>query len=167
MGVHHFKLSLLPKAYFQRIGLPVPSVLTAEDIDLGESVDTGWWSSLQPSEQAVTRLRRLCPADSSWGEPEAVVTTEPWGSDLRIWREQGRVWLVTFRFSPSADARALLDQFVAIARDEQCLLLDGQTGALFEPDDRAVSERLESSRAMRLVRDTRGAIIEASRETQQ
>lgn len=166
MGVHHFKLSLVPRAYFERLGSPVPPLLTDEDVDRGESAD-GWWSPLQPTEQAVSRLRQLCPTDKSWGETEEFVTSETWGSDLRIWREQGRVWLVTFRFSPAADDRALLDRFVAIARDEHCLLLDAETGSLFEPDDEVVTERLRGSRAMRFVRDPQSTIIEAARETPQ
>jgi hypothetical protein len=167
MGVCHFKLSMVPRAYFERTGLPVPLVLTVEEIEHGENVKTGWWVPLQPTPQTLARLRKLCPYDQSWGETEEFVTREPWGSDIRIWKEQGRVWLVTFRFSPTADARTLLDQFVAIARDEHCLLLDADTGSLFEPDDTVVSERLRDSRAVRFAKDPQATIIEATRETPQ
>jgi hypothetical protein len=167
MGAHHFKLRMLPREHFERFGSPMPSVLAEEEIDRGESAEAGWWSSVQPSEQALARLRRLCPTNKTWGETEEYVTSETWGSDLRIWWEHGRVWSVTFRFSPVADARTLLDQFVTIARDEQCLLLEVQTGSLFEPYDEIVTARLQSSRAMRFVRDPHRAIMEAARETPQ
>lgn len=167
MGVHHFKLSLLPRAHFERSGLPAPSVLTEAEIDRGESTETGWWSSIQPTEQALARLRQLCPTNQTWGETEEYTTSESWGSDLRIWWEHGRVWLITFRFSPGADDRSLLDRFVAVARDEHCLLLDGQNGSLFEPVDEIVSKHLQSSRAMQFIRDPKRAIIEAAEETPQ
>jgi hypothetical protein len=163
MGIHQFKLSMVPQAYFDRIGSPVPSMLTKEDIDRGERADTGWWASLQPTPQALTRLREICPNDKSWGETEEYVTSEIWGSDLRIWREKGRVWLLTFRFSPTADDRALLDRFVDIARDEHCLLLDSDTGSLFEPETEVVTEHLSRSTAMRFLRDPQSAISEAAR----
>src|SRR5208337_1350788 len=147
MGVHHFKLSMVPRAYFERVGSSVPATLTEEDVDRGESVESGWWASAQPSSQALASLRQICPTDKSWGETEEFITSEPWGSDLRIWREHGRVWLVTFRFSPAVDDHTLLDRFVAIARDEDCLLLDAESGSLFEPDDKAVTEHLQKSRA--------------------
>jgi hypothetical protein len=167
MGVHHFKLSMLPRAYFERSGSPIPSVLNEVEIDRGEGADAGWWSSIQPSEQALARLRQLCPTNNTWGEAEEYVTSETWGSDLRIWWEHGRVWSVTFRFSPVADDRTLLDRFVSIARDEQCLLLHRQTGSLLEPVDEIVTERLQSSRAMRFILDPERAIIEAATETPQ
>jgi hypothetical protein len=153
MGVQHFKLSMVPKAYFERIGLPAPPMFTKDDIDRGERVDTGWWASIQPTPQALAGLRHICPTDKSWGETEEFVTSEPWGSDLRIWKELGRVWQVTFRFSPVADDRTLLDRFVSFARDEHCLLLDAETGSLFEPDFETVAEYLHRSRAMSFVRD--------------
>src|SRR6266481_311613 len=90
MGLHQFKLSMLPRTYFDRIGSPVPAVLTKEDIDRGERADSGWWASLQPTPQALTSLRQLCPHEKSWGETEECVTSETSGSDLRIWKEQGR-----------------------------------------------------------------------------
>ena len=158
---------MVPRAYFERVGSPVPSALTEQDIDIGHSEDAGWWSSVQPTSETLARLRHLCTTDNSWGETEEYVTSETWGSDLRIWKKQGRVWLVTFRFSPTSDDHTLLDRFVAIARDEHCLLLDAETGSLFEPDDEVVAERLRSSRAMRFVRDPRSTIIEAARRTPQ
>jgi hypothetical protein len=167
MGIHHFKLSMVPRAYFERIGSPVPSALSDEEVDRGENADTGWWSSFQPTEQALARLRHLCPINKSWGKTEEFVTSETWGSDLRIWNGQSRVWSVTFRFSPSTDDHTLLDQFVAIARGEHCLLLDDDTGFLFEPDDKVVAERLRNSRAMRFVRDPQSTTIKAAKETPQ
>jgi len=167
MGSHHFELSMLPSAYFDRRGVPRPSALTEDDIDRGESPDTGWWSSDQPSEGAVSRLRQLCPIKKDWGETEERVTSETWGSDLRIWRERDQVWSVTFRFSPCVDERSLLDRFAAIARDERCLLLDRASGELFEPADATVSERLKTSRALRFAIDPRGTLIEAAAGTQE
>jgi hypothetical protein len=165
MGVHHFSLSMVPREYFERTGAPVPTVLTNEDIDRGENTTSGWWASLQPESQTLSRLRQLCPTDKSWGETEEFVTGGTWGSDLRIWKDQGRVWLVTFRFSPIADDRTLLNQFVAIARDEHCLLLDTDTGSLFEPDNTIVSERLRDLQAMRFACEPQATVLDAARRT--
>ena len=164
MAAFHFKLNLLPKAYFDGDCHSVPSRLTAEDIDRGEDPNTGWWSSHQPTPEALGRLRQLCLTDNSWGDTEEYVTSE-WGSDLRIWWEDGRVFSVTFRFAPRADNRSLLDQFLAIAREGHYLLWDSDTKAVFEPDDAVVIEHLRVSRAVLFLKDPARAILEAAKQS--
>jgi hypothetical protein len=48
MGVHHFSLSILPRAYFERNGSPVPLVLTEEDIDRSPAIRSGDCASAMP-----------------------------------------------------------------------------------------------------------------------
>lgn len=110
----------------------------------------------------MSQLRELCPTNTTWGETEEYVSNVDWGSDLRICWEHGHIWAIAFRFSPLADSRALLDRFVAIARDEQCLLLEERTRAVFEPADDLVSAHLQNSRAVRFMRDPQGTIIEGA-----
>jgi hypothetical protein len=83
---------------------------------------------------------------------------------LRIWKEQGNIWGITFRYSPTADNILLLQRFTAIARDELCLLLDYDSGALFEADDAIVAEHLRNSHAARFMSDPKGTIIQAAKK---
>lgn len=162
MGVHQFKLTLVPKERFR-----CPATVTEDEVDRIESEPGGWWALRQPAPETLDCLRQLCPNDKSWGETEEYRTSETWGSDLRIWKENERVWLVTFRYSPASDDLALLQRFAEIAREERCLLLDVQTGVLFEPDGETVMKHLRESRAMRFVSDPTGAIVDATKDTPQ
>lgn len=61
MAVFHFKLCLLPRSYFEASGSPIPTLLTEEDINRGESDEAGWWSRIQPSERGVVAIARALP----------------------------------------------------------------------------------------------------------
>jgi hypothetical protein len=147
MGIHHYRIALLPGACF---GQQLPAALAEADIDRGEDSTSGWWSSHPPTERLLTALRTLLATDRSWpsGEVEQYVSAGDWGSDVRIWKDGGRVWSITFRFSPVSDPWPLMQRFLSIARDEQCLLLEESSGAVIEPDEEIVRQRLAASRAM-------------------
>lgn len=161
MGVHHFKLVVVPRAYF---GQQLPVVLSDAERDRGEDGASGWWASYPPSEQFLSAIRALLPTDKSWGETEEYVSVGDWGSDVRVWKDAGRVWGVTFRFSPVSDGWPLMQRFLAIVRDEQCVLIEERSGSVFEPDEQIVRERLVASLAMQFVRDPQGTIVQAARE---
>ncbi|CAN5710475.1 hypothetical protein BH09VER1_BH09VER1_44280 [soil metagenome] len=165
MAIYHFKLSMVPREYFELRGLPTPSVLSEEEQDRGETEGVGWWARRQPSPNVLAQLRSLCPYDQSWAESEKYATSHH--SDIQIWKGEGRVWAVAFRFSLNIGEYPLLDKFVTIAHDENCLLLEGVTRALFEPDGAIVAEHLNNSRAMHFARDPKSALIEAAKNTPQ
>lgn len=161
MGVHHFKLAVVPKAYF---GQQLPAVLSETDRDRGEDGTSGWWASHPPSEQFLSAIRALLPTDKSWGETEEYVSAGDWSSDVRVWKDAGKVWGITFRFSPVSDGWPLMQRFLAVVRDEQCVLVEERSGAVFEPEEQIVRERLTASRATQFVRDPKGTIVQAARE---
>ncbi len=161
MGVHQYKIELLPRAYFQQ---RTPPTLSNADLERGQDFNSGWWASHPPSSRLISGLRTLLPTNKSWGETEEFITAGDWSSDMRIWRHEGRVWSITFRFSPAADGWPLMQKFLSIVRGEQCLLLDLGSGEIFEPDEEVVQDRLAKSRAMHFVRDPKGAIIQAAEE---
>jgi hypothetical protein len=163
MGVHHYKLAVMPRAYF---GQQLPATMSEADIDRGEDTSSGWWSVHPPSEQFLSGIRALLPHARPWpgGDVEEYVCSEDWGSDIRVFKKAGRVLRIAFRFSPVADAWPLMQRFLTLARDEQCLLLEERSGAVFEPDEKIVRERLVASRAMQFVRDPMGAIVQAAKE---
>jgi hypothetical protein len=161
MGVHHFKLTVVPRAYF---GERMPATLSEADIDRGEDIASGWWAGHPPSERFLTAIRVLLPTDKSWGETEEYVSADVWGSDVRVWKDAGRVWGVTFRFSPVTDGWPLMQRFLALVREERGVLLEERSGAVFEPDEEIVRERLVTSRAVQFVRDPEGTIVQAARE---
>jgi hypothetical protein len=163
MGVHHFKIRLVPLACF---GRQLPVTLSESDLDRGEDTSSGWWALHPPSEDFLYRVRSLLPTAKPWpgGTVEEYVSDVDWGSDIRIWKDAGRVWGISFRFSPVADGWSLMQRFLQIARDGQCLLLEERSGALIEPDEGAVRERLASSRAMQFLRDPKSAILQSAKE---
>ncbi len=163
MGVHHYKIELLPRGCF---GQRPPATLSKGDVERATDFNSGWWASHPPSTSLLAALRTLLPTNRSWGETEEYVSAGDWGSDIRIWKDAGRVRSISFRFSPAADSWPLMQQFLSVARDAQCLLLEIGSGEIFEPDEQVVRERLAKSHAMQFVRDPRGAIVQAAREIQ-
>jgi hypothetical protein len=57
-----------------------------------------------------------------------------------------------------------MQRFLAIVREHQCLLLEERTGAVMEPAEEIVRQRLFMSRAMQFVRDPAGTIVQAARD---
>ena len=163
MGVHHYKVELVPRAHFESRGLPIPPAITEGEMEQGQSLVSGWWAAHPPSSQLLSGLRSLLPLDKSWGETEEFVSTDDWGSDVRIWKENGKVWSITFRFSPVVDGWPLLRQVLSFAQSEKCLLLEVESGTVLEPDEKSLRERLLASQAMRFVRDPMGTILKTAR----
>ena len=161
MGVHQYHISLLPRAYFES---EIPAIITDAELDVVESKEFGWWTKGQPDQNSLNRLRGLLPYDKSWGEVEQYNSKGEWCSDLRIWKRNGRVWGIDFRFSPSVDDWELMNRFLKVAREEKCVLREHRTGAVFEPHEDIVLERMNRSLAMRFVRDPASAVIQAAKE---
>lgn len=161
MAVFHYKLRLLPRAHF---GLQFPQVLAGEQIDFGEEDNTGWWALHPPSAKLLAELRALLPLDKSWpgGQVEEYTTSPEYGSDIRIWKTGSEVHAITFRFSVVTDKWLLMQRFLEIARNGDCLLREDETGRVFEPDEQAVKERFVVSRAMRYCRDPEGTVMQAA-----
>jgi hypothetical protein len=162
MGIYHYKIELLPREYFH--GNPLVAPLSEDDIDQGQNDSSGWWAKHPPSEQLVASIRSLLPIDQSWGDTEEFVSAGDWHSDVRIWKNDNRIWSIHFRFSPVADRWPLMQRFVAIARDNQCFLLEFASGLVFEPDEKIVQEKFAASKAMRFVRDPAGTIVSTANE---
>jgi hypothetical protein len=156
MCVFHYKIKLVPRAYFE---LDIPSSLSETEIERG-----GWWAAHSPSARLLAALRTLLPKDQSWGETEEYVSGGDFGSDVRVSKDAGLIDDIEFRFSPVADAWSLMQRFLSVARDEQCVLLENESGAVLEPDEMIVRERLASSRAIEFSRDPAGTIVRAARE---
>ena len=161
MGAFHYKLQLLPRSFLKS---EIPVAFTEDEID--SAFDLGW-SKSQPSQETLARLRSLLPKNNSDGENEEFVSVDDWGSDIRIYNENGKVLAIYFRFSPVKDSWHLMEQFLSIARDERCLLLDQKTGMVFEPEEREVKERFKLSTAAQFMHDPQGAVIRAAKEIQE
>ncbi len=162
MSVHHYELAVVPRAY---IGHQLPAKMSEADIQRGEDPSSGWWAAHPPSELFLSGIRALLPHARPWpgGDVEEYVCSGDWGADIRVWKDLGRVWHIAFRFSPSADAWPLMQRFLALARGEQCLLLEDWSGIVFEPDEKIVRERLVSSLAMQFFHDPMGAIVHSAK----
>ena len=163
MGVHQYQIALLPRLIFNS---GVPSALSEAEIECGQEATIGWWAKFPPSQNLLNQLRSLLPINKSWGETEEFVSQDEWGSDLRIWKNGEKVWGITFRFSAIEGNRHLLQRFLSIAQNENCLLLESKTGMVFEPDEKNVSARLSLSRAAQFVRDPENTIVQAAKELQ-
>lgn len=166
MGVHHYKIEFVPRAHFESRGLPIPPAMTEDDLEQGQNPASGWWTVHPPSQQLLSGLRSLLPLDKAWGETEEFISANDWGADVRIWKEGGKVWSITFRFSPVADGWPLFSQILLLAQGEKCLLVEVESGTVMEPDERIVRERLLAARAMQFGRDPTGTILKAAGELQ-
>jgi hypothetical protein len=164
MGVYHFHLTVVPRAYFDQ---KLPIVLSEAEIEQGDDGSCGWWASHPPSEHFLVAIRNLLPTDKSWGETEEYVSADDWSSDVRVWKEAGRVWGITFRFAPISDGWPLMQRFLAVARDEQCVLIEEKSRSVFEPDEQTVRERMAASHAMQFVRNPESAIVQAARDLEE
>jgi hypothetical protein len=160
MGAHHFELSLVPRTCFKST---IPKLASEAEFEAQQESDSGWWVNTQPSEVLLSQLRRLLPNNKSWAEVEEFVTGGVCGSDLRIWKTGGRIWEISFRFSPISDGWNLMEQFLRIARGANCILRVRATCEVIEPDESVVREQLNKSRAMRFLKDPAGAIVEAGK----
>jgi hypothetical protein len=100
MGIHQFKIDVLPRAYFTgRNDSTLPARLERADLDAGD-----WWILHPPSKQLVDGLRTLLPINKSWGETEEYCSSKEWtSSQIQIWKESGKVFSIVFKFSPVAD----------------------------------------------------------------
>jgi len=163
MGIFQYQVALLPRAYF---GKQLPAQLSDAEIERGEDVVSGWWASEPPTEHLLAAVRSLLPTDKSWpgGDVEEYVLGGDYSSDIRIWKEGGRTWGITFRFSPAANSWPLMQRFLSVARGEHCLLLEEKGGAVIEPEEEIVRERLLASRAMQFVDDPAGTVVQAASE---
>lgn len=163
MGVHQYQIELLPRLYF---GSPIPSALSQVEIERGQNVLSGWWAKIPPSQKLLTQLRKLLPINKSWGETEEFVSKNKWGSDLRIWKSKEKIWSITFRFSQIESDWNLMRQFLSIAQNEKCLLLEIKSGVIFEPDEQLTQNRMSVSGAAQFVRDPANAVVQAAKELQ-
>ncbi|MBT5707344.1 hypothetical protein N8766_02675 [bacterium] len=83
MGVHHYKISLLPSVFFSE---HLPKTLSDANVDHGQDPTTGWWATNPPTERLLAAVRTLLPKDNSWadGYVEEYVSCSEFGSDVRI-----------------------------------------------------------------------------------
>lgn len=81
-----------------------------------------------------------------------------------VGKEADRIDDIEFRFSPGADGWSLMQQFIGIARGEQCLLLEVESGVVLKPDEEIVRKQFACSRAIEFMRDPYAKIARAARE---
>lgn len=159
MGLHHFQLSLVPRTFFKST---IPKLVSEAEFEAQQESDSGWWASAQPSVDLLDQLRTLLPSNKSWDEVEEFVIGDAWGSDLRIWKTGSRIWEISFGFSPVSDGWGLMEQFLTIAREANCVLREQATGEMIEPVESAVREQLNKSRAMRFLKNPARVVVEAA-----
>jgi hypothetical protein len=154
MGAHHFKFHLVP------IGDTVVRNSAGER--------TGWLLiNHTVSQDVVNKLRGLRPKMDRWGEVEEYVSLDDWGSDIRVFRENGKVADIGIRYAPNCDPVDLLRQFVEVAKEAGCDVLIDSTREIVPAEFEVVFAALRKHRAFRFLSDPKGAIIEAANETKQ
>ena len=133
MGIHQHPFILVPRHFFEARREPVPGSLSIDQRDAIEDLDAGWWTYDPPSEELLLSLRSLFPCDTSWSGCEQYESKYQWGSDVQIWNDEGRVFLIQYRVAPVAQEWQSFHDFVSFATDHHCLLLDAHDGCLQEP----------------------------------
>ena len=141
MGAFHYKLEVVPKRF---VGDPPLANVPLSEIQEGLNP---WAEPPPPSNHFITELRSLLPVDRSRGETEEYVSLNEYSSDLRIWRDQGKVENIEFRYNPYADNWSLMQNFIAIVKAETCMLVETRSGAVLPPDEVVLKARICDSNA--------------------
>jgi hypothetical protein len=163
MGVHHFSLALAPRAYFSG---QLPHELSASDFDCGEDTSLGWWALHPPSDDLLLAIRSLLPNNRAWpgGEVEEYTSDGEWESDVRIFKEEGRVDGITFRYSPISSPWSDVQRFLNIARLHSCVLVEVLSRSVMEPDDDAITMSFQASRSAKFMQDPAHTLKQAAAE---
>ncbi len=155
MGAHHFKLFLVPPG--------IQPLRDEEGIYVGDFLQ-----SFQIADSIAERLRQIFRRTNHWGDVEEYVSGDAWGSDLSIVRsDDGSIAEVLFRYAPCADPIEKLREFVAIAQDAGCFLLEPSSDTIIAPDFEEVSRVLKAHHSFRFLSDPEGAIVEAAKKIKQ
>lgn len=155
MGAPHFKLCFVPSG--------LNPVRDEEGHFEGDSL-----VGFPISDSIVQRLRRIFTRTRHWGDVEEYVSESEWGGELRICRnDDGHIDEIELRFAPLADPVEKLREFVAIAKDAGCYLLEMSSGTVLAPDFIIVFESLRAHHSFRFLSDPEQAVIEAARKTKQ
>ncbi len=147
MGIHHYYLHPYLRSFSE--DNDVFSDLKSNDQEMPEWPKT---PSNQPSTKFLTGLRGLLPKESHWGACEEFEGVDDmWGSDLRIWHVSddftSPITTIDFRYSPSGSSIDLLEQFLTLCSEEDCIVFAMGSGLLLKPDLKGVFEDLRLSRA--------------------
>jgi hypothetical protein len=155
MGAYHFKLYLVPAG-------------VALSLDENRCAEGDLLKSFSVSDVIVQRLRGIFEKTNHWGDVEEYESAHEWGGDLRIWRsEEGQICDIEFRFAPVVDPIEKLREFVAIAKDSGCSLLEPSSNSMIAPDFDVVFQALRKHHSFRFLSDPKGALIEAAQKIKQ
>ena len=142
------------------------SAFCAPDFDVNAFNDLNVWAT-QPAQPLLDTCRSLLPTNKSWGPCEEFEgPTDTWGSDLRIWHDddnRNRVREISFRYS-AADGFDLLNRFLLIASDFDCMLYSVDTNAVFAPDSDSFLADFGTTRAARFFDDPMTTLRDAAAE---
>ena len=147
MGAHHYHIELIPR----------------QSLGTDPEVDDVW--SDQPPAELLVELRTLLPRDTSWGGVEEYKSDAEWGSDLRIWHEEGvesPVFSIVLRYAPAADAQSLLERYLALAANSDLLLYSKASEQFLEPNWDDVVMDMRTTPAFQFISDPEGAIVRAA-----
>ena len=157
MGIYHYTVQIAPRSW--RDGRSSDAVSAAE---LKKGIDF-WACHEPPTSSFLAKVRALLPLDRSWGDTEEYQSRAQFGSELRIWKDDSKIWLVEFKYSPVADNLSLLHELVAAARHEDYLLVEVESGAVLVPQEHVVQQHLLNSRAWKFAQDPEATFHEAIR----
>ena len=153
MGIFHYKLEIVPKQYVETFADPLPKDLLNNGLLP--------WLQVKPNEEMLNNLRVLLPNDNSWpgGDVEEYVTNNEWGSDCRIWKENGRVESIEFRYSPGADNWDLMEKFIGIVKKCEYKLVNLRSGKVLNPEEYEIKYDISKSVAIKFLKDPEGTIL--------
>ncbi|WP_422910648.1 hypothetical protein ACOCLD_01980 [Pseudomonas sp. MAC6] len=135
MAAFHYKLEIVPRAF---LGEPAINHVSLDKIQEGLSP---WENSSEPNEQFLIAVRGLLPIEHSWGETEEYVSPADYGSDIRLWWENGRLENIEFRFNPYSDPWSLMQDFLQVVREASYMLVEVRTGEVLVPEEIVLKER--------------------------
>lgn len=158
MGLHQYKLEIVPKRYVEDLKSPLPKKYLRDGLYP--------WLNEEPDNYMLNQLRDLLPNDNSWpgGDVEEYITDNMWGSDCRIYKESGKVENIIFRYSPGVDKWDLIISFIRIVDKYGYVLVNLRSGQVLNPDENEIKSDLLNSVVFQFIQDPEGTIIKAAEE---
>lgn len=144
MAIYQYNIEIVPKEFVEKY-----------KTDLQSALDDyfAWEEFSSPSTNFMNSIRSLLPINNSNDDFEEFKSDDNWGSQIQIFKTNGKFEAVILKFSLSHDNIKILEKFIRIADQEKCLLYAEESTKILQPNLLEVIEDLKVSRAYRFMKD--------------
>ncbi|WP_321311497.1 hypothetical protein [Halarcobacter sp.] len=153
MAIFQYNIEIIPKEFVKK-----------HKSDFQSAIDDyfAWEEFSNPSTNFINSIRSLLPINNSWSDVEEFRSDDNWGSQIQIYKTDGKFEAVVLKFSPAQDNIKILENFIRIADEEKCLLYAEESTKVLEPNLSEIIEDLKVSKAYKFMEDPIKTIEESA-----